>query len=150
MQAGVAATLAGLIFVAVSLNLEKILAYGVVGRAAEAMVLLAGVLLIASVALAPGQSDRILGEELLAISAPLWLVPVVIQCVHLRRRGRHNWWWLAMRFAICQLATVPFLICGVWLLNGAPGALYWLIPGCAFSMVGGLTSVWVLLIEILR
>ncbi|MGH9692052.1 MAG: hypothetical protein ACRD4C_13405 [Candidatus Acidiferrales bacterium] len=44
----IAATLAGLIFGAVSINLSKIVAYpGVAGRAAEALALLTGLLLVA-------------------------------------------------------------------------------------------------------
>jgi hypothetical protein len=62
----------------------------------------------------------------------------------------YSWWWMALRFTTCQLATVPFLIAGVWLVRGVPGAMYWLIPGCAFSLLGGISSAWVLLVEILR
>jgi len=57
-EAGASAALAGLIFVAVSINIKKIIEYkGVPGRAAEALSLLIGVLLISTFGLAPNQSD---------------------------------------------------------------------------------------------
>jgi hypothetical protein len=33
---------------------------------------------------------------------------------------------------------------------GAPGALYWLIPGLIFSFAAGIVGAWVLLVEIRR
>jgi hypothetical protein len=80
VQATAAATLTGLIFVAVSINLQKILAYSVAGRAAEAVILLSGVLLIASIALVPGQPDYVLGGEFITIGVPLWFMPL-LSCV---------------------------------------------------------------------
>jgi len=53
-EAGASAALAGLIFVAVSINISKIIEYpGVSGRAGEALALLIGVLIIATLGLAP-------------------------------------------------------------------------------------------------
>jgi len=67
-ETGAAAELAGLIFVAVSINLSEIIEYqGVAGRAAEALALLIGVLLIGTFGLAPNQSGRILGSEFVAV-----------------------------------------------------------------------------------
>jgi hypothetical protein len=149
-EVGAAAALTGLIFVAVSINLARILEYpGVSGRAGEAIVLLLGVLLICSVALVPNQSDRALGMESLAIGLLLWLV-VVTMHAHFRRPPEHRWWWFAIRVVMCQLATLPFCLAGIWLIFGWRGAMYWLVPGCLFSFVAGVYSAWVLLIEIMR
>ena len=49
-----------------------------------------------------------------------------------------------------QLGTVPFVIAALLLLPGDPRGLYWLVPGFVFSFVAGVTSAWVLLVEILR
>jgi hypothetical protein len=79
-EAGASAALAGLIFVAVSINIKKIIEYkGVPGRAAEALSLLIGVLLISTFGLAPNQSEKWLGSEILAIGGFLWLMTVVLQ-----------------------------------------------------------------------
>jgi len=149
-EAGAAAALTGLIFVAVSINLAKILEYaGVSTRAGEAVMLLLGVLIVSSVALVPNQSDKVLGIELLAIGTVLWLV-VTTKHIRFLRPPEHLWWWFALRVTLCQLATIPFCLAGLGLMFGWRGAMYWLLPGCVFSFVAGVYSAWVLLVEILR
>ncbi len=55
--AGASAALAGLVFVAVSINIERILKFsGLPERALETVLLLLGVLLVSVVGLIPGQS----------------------------------------------------------------------------------------------
>jgi modulator of FtsH protease len=64
--------LTGLIFVGVSINLSKIIAFGnMTGRAFQALMLLVAVLVISSLALVPGQSGQSLwlfGVEILLVS----------------------------------------------------------------------------------
>jgi hypothetical protein len=149
-EAGAAAALTGLIFVAVSINLAKILEYpGASGRAGEALTLLLGVLLICGLALVPNQPETVLGGELLAMGSFLWLTAIAAH-VRFRRPPGHLWWWLALRVTLSQLATLPFCIAGAGLIFGWRGAMYWLVPGCIFSFVAGVLSAWVLLVEILR
>lgn len=149
-EAGASAALAGLIFVAVSINVKKIIEYqGVAGRAAEALALLIGVLLISTFGLAPNQSEKLLGSEILAVGGLLWVMTVILQTGQLGAR-RRAWWWLATRALLCQCATVPFCIAGILLIRGNPDGMYWLIPGCVFTFLASTISAWVLLIEILR
>jgi hypothetical protein len=62
--AGASAALAGLLFVAISINLERILqGAGLPGRAGEAIVLLVAVLVVSMLGLVPGQSLRVLGMD---------------------------------------------------------------------------------------
>jgi modulator of FtsH protease len=148
-ETGAAATLAGLIFVAVSINLSKILEYpGVPGRAAEALALLMGVLFVCTFGLAPYQSERSLGIEFLAVGGLLWLMTVILAVGELRRK--HPWQWLVSRFMLSQGATLSFCVAGIALILSHPNGMYWLIPGCVFSFVASISSAWVLLIEILR
>lgn len=149
-QVSAAAALTGLIFVAVSINLTKILEFpGVSTRAGEAILLLLGVLLICSVALVPNQPMRILGIELTTIAALLWL-PVTARHLGYRRPHDHQWWWFTLRVVLCQMAMLSFCIAGVLLIVGRNEGMYWLVPGCLMSFVAGVYSAWVLLIEILR
>jgi hypothetical protein len=149
-EAGAAAALTGLIFVAVSINLARIMEYpGMSGRAGEAVLMLLGVLLICSVALVPNQPDKILGSELFAIGFVLWLF-VINTHASFQRQPEHLWWWFVLRVTTCQLATVPFCLAGIWLIFGWHGAMYWVAPGCIFSFIVGVLSAWVLLIEIIR
>jgi hypothetical protein len=151
VEAGAAATLTGLVFVAVSINLNRIITIpGLPGRAAESILQFLEVFFISTVALIPGQSERILAVEVLVIGTVLWIAQMVGLVRYLRLRTGHPRSWLLRRAVLSQLATVPFLIAGVALLLEAPGALYWLVPGFILSFVAGVISAWVLLVEILR
>jgi hypothetical protein len=150
-EAGGAAALTGLIFVAVSINLAKILEYpGVSTRAAEAILVLLGVLLVSSIALVPSESDRVMGFSILAIGGALWLTVTATQIRFRFPQANYRVWWFLTRVAFSQLAILPFCIAGVGLILGWHNAMYWLVPGCLFSFVAGVHSAWVLLIEIMR
>jgi modulator of FtsH protease len=151
VQAGAAATLTGLVFVAFSINQSKIMTYpGLPGRAAESILQLMEVFLVSSVVLVPRQAERTLAVDILAIGSVVWVTEVIGLVQYLMLRARHPWWWFVMRAVLSQFAAIPFLVAGITLLLGAPGALYWLVPGFAFSFVAGTISAWVLLVEILR
>jgi len=151
VQAGAAATLTGLVFVAVSINLSKIMAvHGLSGRAAESIFQLLQVFFIATAGLIPHQSDWAFGVELLVISTALWMAQLTAQLRYLSKRAGHPWSWFVTRALATQLATIPFWVAGIELLVGMPGGTYWLVPGFVFSFAAGVLSAWVLLIEILR
>lgn len=151
LQAGAAATLIGLVFVAVSINLDRVLAYpGLPDRAAETILQFLEVFLISTVVLVPKQPDLFLAIELLVIGVIFWVIPIVLQIKYLRLKTDHPRWWFVLRSVQSQLATIPFCVAGLALLVGAPGPLYWLVPGCVFSFVSGIVNSWVLLVEIRR
>src|SRR5215218_4319907 len=78
-EAGASAALAGLLFVATSINLTKILEVrGLVGRAGEAIVLLVAVLIVSTLVLVPDQPRVALGTELLVTGLLAWSILVVI------------------------------------------------------------------------
>jgi hypothetical protein len=151
VEAETAATLTGLVFVAVSINLDRIMDYpGLSGRAAESLLQFLQVFLISSVALIPGQPEWALAMEFLGVGLLFWVVQIVVQVRYLRLRTGHPRWWFALRAVLSQFATVPFWVAGIALLSGAPGALYWLMPGFVFSFAAGIVGAWVLLVEIRR
>jgi hypothetical protein len=151
VEAGAAATLTGLVFVALSVNLGKIVAFpGLPGRAAESILQFLEVFLISTLALIPGQPERTLAIELIAVSIALWLAQMAGQFRYLKQRAGHPWSWFWYRAILSQIATIPFCVAGIALLVGAPGALYWLVPGFVFSFIAGGVSAWVLLVEIQR
>src|SRR4051812_50093971 len=87
--AGAAAVLAGLVFVGLSINLEMIMsnpAYGLPGRALEALVLLVAVLIVTILLLVPAQGTVLVGAEVLAVGVVDWTAVVIIQVLVLR-----NW-----------------------------------------------------------
>jgi modulator of FtsH protease len=150
-QAGVGATLTGLVFVAVSINLPRVLSVpGLTGRAAESILQLFGVVIVSTTALVPGQSQVVLGAEMLAFGFALWAIQSALQIRYMRSKTGHPRWWAVMRIVQTHFATVPFVVCGILLLRDMPAGLYWLAPGCGFSLIAGVLSAWILLIEILR
>jgi hypothetical protein len=149
--AGASAALAGLLFVAMSINLDRILqGVGLPGRAGEAMVLLVTVLVVSMLGLVPGQAPTMLGVELLGTGLVAWLI---LTTIHVRAvRGRVGPYpaALAGRIVMAQMAVLPLLAAGVSLLVRAGGGLYWLAPGVVLCLVVAVLGAWVLLIEILR
>jgi len=151
VQAGAAATLMGLVFVAVSINLGKIITIsGLTGRAAETILQFLEVFFISTVALIPRQPTRSVAIEFLIIGLVFWTVQIAGQIRYLRVRAGHPWSWFVSRAVACQFATVPFCVAGASLLYDFSGAFYWLVLGFIFSFAAGVLNSWVLLVEILR
>jgi len=155
-QAGAAGVLTGLVFVGVSINLEKIVSdpnSGLAGRAAEALILLVAVLTASVLVLVPGQGPGVLGAEVLVVGLATWGWVVYIQRLRLRSWGamrsdmRTSFVW---RVVLGQVATLPLVIAGVAVLSVGLGGLYWLVAGTVFSILAALVEAWVLLVEINR
>jgi hypothetical protein len=150
-EVGASAALAGLLFVAISINLDRILkGPGLPGRAAEAIDLLVAVLVVSTLVLVPGQSRAALGTELLVVGLVAWSILVFIHVRALRGRVGPTPTALVGRVVVTQAAALPFLVAAVSLLLEAGGGLYWLVPGVLLCLVVAVLDAWVLLIEILR
>ena len=150
-SASAAATLIGLVVVAISINLTRILAYpNLPPRAAAALAPLAGVLLIALLALPPNQATGLFGAEVLGAGLVMGLSGVWVWVGASTERGLVSpfRWWSHVLLHLCQ--SLPFVIAGVLLITGRLTGLGWIVPGVILSLVAGLTNTWVLLVEILR
>jgi hypothetical protein len=155
-SAGASAALAGLVFVAVSINIERILRYeGLPDRALETVLLLLSVLVVSILGLMPGQSRVALGAELLG-EALLITVAVAVLMTRSVPRGARNVprearrEWMVTRIGVSALGTVPLVIGGASVLAGSGGGLYWTAAGIVGGIFGGVANAWVLLVEILR
>jgi hypothetical protein len=149
-EVGAAAALTGLLFVAVSINLSKVLAFPQLpGRAAETLLMLVGVLITSSFCLVPGQPRMVLGAEVLAAGLVVWIYPMTIQrrTPPVPNAPRH---WMVTRVLTHQVSVLPLVVAGVSLLGGVGGGLYWLAAGALLSFSGGILNAWVLLVEIQR
>jgi modulator of FtsH protease len=155
-QAGAAGVLTGLVFVGVSINLEKIVSdpnSGLPGRAAEALILLVAVLTTSTLLLVPGQGTTLIGAEVLALGLAAWGCVLAIQLLRLK-----DWRTMSpdlrgpfvLRVGLGQIATIPLVIAGIAVLAGGLGGLYWLVAGTIFSILVALFESWVLLVEINR
>ena len=151
VQASVSATLTGLVFVAVSINLSRVLAIaGLPGRAAESLLHFLGALLLSMTALIPSQTAVMLGTEVIALASVLWLLQTMIQIRYIRMRTGNPRSWLLIRIVQTQAVTLPFIAAGVLLAQGSQSGIYWLVPGFLLSLISGVIEAWVLLVEILR
>jgi modulator of FtsH protease len=149
--AGADGALAGLLFVALSINLERILKLpGIPGRAGETLILLAGSLVCVLVTLMPYESPAVLGGLLLAVGLIVWAVPSVLQVRAWRRHSYYSARVAAFRFLTYQIATVPALLMGFAVMGLLPGGLYWLAAFIVLALIVALTNAWVLLVEIVR
>ncbi len=150
-QIAASAALAGLIFVAVSINLTQIISgHNLVARSAKALFTLTGILLVSVMAIVPAQPLRALAIELLIAGIAMWLAiswagyaaghnnPYVSRANRIFQR------------ILTQLAGLPILGCAISLLLHRGGGLYWLVVAVVFSYITSLSDAWVLLIEIHR
>ena len=155
-QAGAAGVLTGLVFVGVSINLQTIVSdpsSGLAGRAAEALILLVGVLLASVLVLVPGQGAGLLGAEVLVVGLAAWgwIVYIQLQLLRQWRTMRADLRVsFALRVVLGQVGTLAMVIAGFAVLWVGPGGLYWLVAGTLLSIMAALVDAWVLLVEINR
>ncbi|MGV1049962.1 MAG: hypothetical protein ACOYD4_15725 [Solirubrobacterales bacterium] len=148
--AGASAALAGLVFVAVSINIERIMRYpGLPERALETLLFLVVVLLVSIVGLIPGQSHVALGAELLVVSLGIGAGITRLNTFQVDP-GEVRLSWRLSRWTVRALAVVPLVIGGLSVLVESGGGLYWIVAGIVFAIAGAVASAWVLLVEILR
>ncbi len=149
--AGASAALAGLLFVAVSINIERILKFrGLPERGLETVLLLVGVLIISVIGLIPAQSHVALGIELLVISLILATILVRLPKVEATTAKTEPRTWVLSRWAVRLGGTTLLIIGAISVLAGHGGGLYWIVAGIVFAMIGAVVNAWVLLVEILR
>ena len=148
--AGAAAALAGLVFVAVSINIDRILKYeGLPERALETVLTLVAVVLVSIACLIPGQSVAALGIELLIVGAG-YSAMVLRLWPHTRPARDEPQMWLVSKIFIRAIAVIPLLVGAISLIAESGGGLYWIVAGIAGAIVGSVANAWVLLVEILR
>lgn len=148
--ASAAAALSGLLFVAVSINLDRILPSPLLpARAADSLAMLVTLLVISLLMLAPEQPPVLLGAELIAIGF-LLLVRVARSPAYRHRPPDTPLHWVAVPAAVAVFSCLPIVIGGASQTVGIGGGLYWLLPGLVIGFAGAVYNAWILLIEILR
>lgn len=145
-----AATLTGLIFVAVSNNLSLILAKPkLANRALEPLILLMTILLSSLGCLVPDHPTAWLGAELLGLGGLVCLIVLRLDRQMLaqtearhKRSYRHN-------VLFSQIALLPYVLAGGLLLWTGAG-LPWVCAGIVLTFVKATTDAWIILVEIKR
>jgi hypothetical protein len=145
------ATLVGLLFVAVSINLQRILQFpNLPVRAAQTLFLFGTPLATGIFLLVPGQARGVLSGELLGTA-------LIIGAVQLRMEIRSpvtdketRLTWIFGRVSPPILTSGSLAVAGATLAAEAGGGLYWIVPSVLCGIIFGLLNAWVLLVEILR
>jgi modulator of FtsH protease len=150
-MAGASAVLAGLIFLAVSINIGRIMVIpGLPGRAGESVIFFLSVLVESALLLMPRQSTTALGIELLISAGLSWAALNTIAISALGKPTRQPRTWRLYRIIRIQLATAPVLLSGCSLLGWPAGGLYWFAGGVLFAIIDATGNAWVLLVEVVR
>jgi modulator of FtsH protease len=138
------------VFVAVSINIERILKFeGLPERALQTVLLLLSVVLVSIIGLIPGQGHVAIGAELLGEALVFGAVIAMLLKRSLPPRSSPHSWRLS-RQLVMAAGTVPLIIGGASILAQAGGGLYWTAAGMILAIAGAVGNAWVLMVEILR
>jgi len=151
--AGAGAALTGLLFVAVSINLERILSLPhVPRRAAQSLVLLVTPVFASIAVLTPGQPAWGVGVEMLVIAAGISVGLFAFTDVRNRPPEQPIWSWLLNGVFSSVALPLGTLLAGISLVADLPGlgGLYWIPLATTVAWISGLVNAWVLLVEIMR
>jgi len=149
--AGASATLTGLIFVGVSINLTRILSIPKLpGRALLSLVLLMTILIVSIIFLIPGQSLIVIGIELLIAGLCCWLFALRLDISIQKNTDKNFRKFNLFNLIFDQTAVLPYIIAAVLLVNRYESGLYWIIISFILSFIKAMADAWVLLIEINR
>jgi modulator of FtsH protease len=151
-SAGAAATLAGLVIVAVSVNIQQILKHPQLPPRAGATIATLVLVLMAGVAALMPQSTKLLGGEVVLFAVVGWL-PQLLSLLSIipeqRKSGRPMYeLWFGVPGG--HIVTLAMAIGGALLLSGDGDGIYWVAGSILGAFVFAMLNAWVLLVEILR
>lgn len=147
--AGAGAALAGLVFVAVSINISQILRFqGLPERGLQTVLLLMASVVVSVLGLVPQPTTALAVETVGVGSALLAFFAVSLRPVLAGTQGHPS--WIATRLLTLLPGSVTYVVGGISLLVERGGGLAWLVAGIISAFLGAMVNAWVLLVEILR
>jgi hypothetical protein len=149
--AGSSAALTGLIFVGVSINIEKILSVAKLpDRALLSLILLLTILIISSLMLIPMQTYLLIGIEVSVIAIAIYSIVTKMDIsIYTNTSADYKKQYLAS-FIFNQVAVLPYIAAGIAIFICKEKGIYWLVPGILISFIKSIIDAWVLLVEINR
>ncbi len=148
--AGAAATLAGLILAAMSVNISAILKIpSMPSRAGSSIGSLVAILVVTIAALVP-QTTRALGVEVLVVSAFCLVMQGQTSWRQLQERPTESWRRIIPKIALSTTQAIPVVVSGILLTGGAEAGVYWLVAASLLVFIGSIVNAWVMLVEIRR
>jgi hypothetical protein len=150
--AGASATLVGLVIVAISVNIQRILEHPQLPSRGGATVGALVLILVSSMAELIPQAISSLAIEICVLGFVVWLLQLWsarhTAIAYLESRlPLHT---AAIGIAIGQLQAIPFMIVGIFLLTRQPAGPYLIAGAILATFILSVVNIWVLLVEILR
>lgn len=150
-EVGASAALAGLIFVGISINLQRIVAVPTIAdRALQALLVLVGALGFESLLLVPNLTPLVQGVAILALTVALWSA---LNWLELRGWQAMTKWPRTTHLAHSLEIQTPCLLAALgagFLLASSPSALYWFVAATLTSFLLAIVEAWVITVEIVR
>jgi hypothetical protein len=150
--AGASGALAGLVIVALSVNINQILKYSHLPVRAGAAIATLVLVLVSSMAALIPQRAADLGIEILAFGICAWLLQILStrRDFAARLQVQRPPYASALGLVQGQIQVLPFIIGGISLIARCGRGLYWVAAGSLAIFIFSVLNAWVLLIEILR
>ncbi len=120
------------------------------GYLTSTMILFVGPLVVGSFVLIPGQPPTALGLELIGTGVVAGGGLLRINRPVNRGKLEPRSSWVLIRLLPSVTITVFLVLAGAGLIARAGGGLYRVAPAIVAAFVGGLATVWVLLVEVRR
>ena len=151
-SAGASATLAGLVIVAISVNITRILQFPQLPIRAAATVINLILILVSSMATLVPQPARFLGFEIAGFGLLAWIFELRSshKAIKARIEARRPRFESLLQVTLGQLQTLPFVAAGVWIFLNNINGLYAVAFGILMIFIASTLNAWVLMVEILR
>ena len=150
-ELGAAAALGGLLFVSLSINIERIVkSGGLPERGLEALLVLMAILIGSSLMLMPHQNIAAQGWEILGVGAVTWAIGTRVCLIGSKRTSKDFRREARQSLILFQIASLPYLVAGGLLAAGRESGFYWLGATMLLGFAKAVLQAWVLLVEIHR
>ena len=146
--AGASAALVGLLFVGLSINLERLLATPhLLHRAGASLAALGSMLIISCLLLAPGSTLAQYGMSIMIVAIVTWGL-VTYWCYRAIGEAPPDFRRTQVfALVVLQLATVPGVVAGFMVWRREEAGLDWLVPAFLAAFIIAMSNSWVLTVE---
>ncbi len=148
---GSSATLTGLLFIGISINLQKIISVQrLVNRGMLALIFLLIILIVSILFLVPDRPTSFYGVTVLIITSAAALIITRLDILLFKDKESRHRIYTKFYPVINTITIMCYIICSVLLIIEGEEGMYWIVPAIVLSYVKAILDAWILLVEILR